>query len=104
MLGRHRKKLSLVAVILVLVALLAAPAMAASEQGSRSCPTSWSVGVASETTGLTTHYAPIGSVIGVYNNGIVLQMRYSLSGLQSTSWKASTNGYMNYYLTYAYCY
>lgn len=91
--------------VVLLAFLSAVPAMATgSKQGTRSCPASWYVGVTSETTGPTRHYAPLGHLIGTYNNGVFLQARYSLSGLQSTSWKAETNGYMNYGLTFSYCY
>lgn len=93
-----------VAAMVALLLTFAAPAHAASEQGTVYCGLSFHAGVRSETTGLTYHYTPLGVVRGIWNNS-VLQTRTSYSGLTGTqTWKASTDGYLYGPGTYGFCY
>jgi hypothetical protein len=87
-----------------LVVLSAAPAMAASEQGYQSCGFLKHVWVHSETTGTTQHWAPTNALLMTYYNGLVLQTRTTGSGIEDTSWKASTTGYLDGPNTWSFCY
>lgn len=89
---------------LLLTAVTAVPALASgSEQGSKTCSIG-QVALRGETTGVTNFYVPNdGSPNKTVNHGMALQVSYYVSGYASSSWKVSTNLYLDGPGTYAYC-
>ena len=96
-------RLSVILITLVVVLVMAVPAMAASESGSKTCSLG-QVALRGETTGLTKFYVPNDSSWDKrVDHGTILRVSYYVSGYSSNTWKVSTNGYLYGPGTYAYC-
>lgn len=101
---RSRELGAALAAAALVVLLCAAPALAASKQGTQNCGSSYHVWIHSESTGTTKHWAPTGTLWQTYNNGIVLQTRTTGTTLNNSSWKVSTDMYLYTPNTFAFCY
>lgn len=97
------RRLSALVVAIAVTLVVAVPAMAASEQGSKTCSLG-QVALRGETTGVTYCYVPNDSSWDKRaNHGLTLQVSYYVSGYSSSTWKVYTSGYLYGPGTYAYC-
>lgn len=99
-----RSRFTAALAVVALVVLWAVPAMAASEQGYKDCSSGLTVWLTSETTGTTRHYAPSGTLRETFYNGVFLQRRTSATGFNNTTWKITTDGYLDGAKTFPWCY